>query len=336
MNITKKNNSFMRALAGVLLLIFALLAPLGNLALADTPATLNIPVYKVLSGIPAASETFTFRLTALNNAPMPAGTVNGVRTTTITLSPYIGSGSSTFGTIVYTAVGDYQYTISEVAGTNPDFVYDTTVYDLTVQVTWRDYPGGALQAIMYLTLHNQDVKQAQALFTNTVSASYVIVDPPVEKRITGDRPSTNSTFTFVMRADNTSYPMPAGSTNGEITVTVVGSGVEDFGNITYTSAGTYTYTIYERVGTVSGYRYDSTVYHMTVTVTNVNGQLTATRTITNAAGAVQSGLIFTNVYTSPDGPKTGDVSKAYLWWILIALGVACLVAALLPKKKKKE
>jgi len=319
-----------RALAGMLLAI-VLLAPMGNLALADTPATLNIPVYKTVSGIPATPETFTFRLTALNSAPMPAGTINWVKTTTIT-----GTGNSSFGTITYTKPGDYLYTISEVVGTSGDYVYDSTVFDLTVQVTWRDEAGGVLQAIMYLTKHGQTEKQERAQFTNTVSTDYVIVDPPIEKRITGDRPSVNSTFTFVLKPDNASFPMPEGTVNGEKTLSIVGAGNADFGNITFSAAGTYTYTASERVGTASGYVYDTTVYRMTITVTETNGQLFATRTITNAAGATQNGLIFTNIYTSPAGPKTGDESKAYLWWVLIGLGVVCLVAALVPSRKKKD
>ena len=336
MNKNKKINQLHRVLAVALLLAIALIAPLGNLALAATPATLSIPVYKVVSGIPATTSTFTFRLNALNNAPMPAGTINGVKTATITLAPNVASGNTTFGTITYNTPGDYKYTINEVTGTNPDFVYDTTVYDLTVQVTWRDYTDGALQAIMYLTLHNQDVKQERAQFTNTVLTNYVIVDPPVEKRISGDRPSTSSSFVFYLRADNTSYPMPEGSVNGIKTITIIGAGSTDFGNITYRQAGIYTYTVYERAGSSSGYIYDTTVYHMRVVVTEINGTLTATRTITNASGATQTGLVFTNVYDAPDGPKTGDDSKATLWWILIALGLVCLIAALLPSRKKKD
>lgn len=329
----KQNNRkplLQKVLAGLLLLAIVLV-PAGNIALADTPATLSIPVYKVVSGIPATTETFTFRLSAQNNAPMPAGSVNGVKTVTIA-----GTGNTTFGAITYTAVGDYLYTISEAAGSSGDYAYDTTVYDLTVQVTWLDQAGGTLQAVMYLVKHGQTEKQERAQFTNTVQTDYVIVDPPVEKRISGDRPSVNSTFTFYLKADNASYPMPEGSTSGVRVVTLTGAGSVDFGNITYTQAGTYTYTVYEKAGSSSGYTYDATVYHMTVVVTETSGKLSATRTITNASGAVQAGLVFTNAYDTPDGPKTGDESKAYLWWILIALGLICLVAAFLPGKKNKK
>lgn len=331
MNRGNRMKQLQRAVTGLLLLAIALLVPVGNLALADTPATLSIPVYKVVSGIPATTETFVFRLTALDNAPMPIGSVSGVRIVTIA-----GAGNTTFGTITYTAVGDYRYTISEEAGTSGNYAYDSTVYDLTVQVTWKDQPGGVLQAIMYLVRHGETQKQERAQFTNTVQLNYVIVDPPVEKRISGDRPSTNSTFVFYLKADNASYPMPDGSASGIRTVTVTGPGSTDFGNITYTQVGTYTYTAYEKNGLASGYTYDSTVYHMTVVVTRMNGSLSATRTITNASGVVQTGLVFTNVYDTPDGPKTGDESKAYLWWILVALGLICLVVAFLPGRKDKK
>ncbi|MBO5564022.1 MAG: hypothetical protein J5935_00190, partial [Lachnospiraceae bacterium] len=41
-------------------------------------------------------------------------------------------------------------------------------------------------------------------------------DPPVEKTVTatGDEPATPATFSFTMKATNSSYPMVPGSTNG--------------------------------------------------------------------------------------------------------------------------
>jgi len=327
----KTTKRLQRVVAGMLLLAFAMLVPAGEVAYADDPVSLSIPVYKVVSGIAATSETFSFRLTSVNNAPMPAGSVNGMKTVTIA-----GTGSTTFGAITYTTAGDYFYTISEISGSSGDYIYDTTVYDLTVQVTWVSQAGGMLQAVLYLVKHGQTEKQEKAQFTNTVASDYVIVDPPVEKRISGDSPSSSSSFVFYIKADNTAYPMPEGSVNGIKTITITGAGSTDFGNITYRQAGTYTYTVYERTGSSSGYTYDTTVYHMTVVVTETNGTLTATRTITNASGVTQTGLVFTNVYDAPDGPKTGDDSKVRLWWILIVLGLVCLVAALLPSKAKKD
>ena len=331
MNRNNRMKQLQRVVAGLLLLAIALFAPAGNLALADTPATLNIPVYKIVSGIPATMETFTFRLTALDNAPMPAGSVNGVKSVTI-----LGAGNTTFGMITYTAVGDYRYTISEAAGTSADYTYDAGVFDLTVQVTWKDQAGGTLEAVMYLVRHGQTEKQERAQFTNTVLTDYVIVDPPVEKRISGDKPSTSSSFVFYLKADNTSYPMPDGSADGLKSIMINGAGTGDFGNITYTKAGTYTYTVYEKTGSTSGYTYDTTVYHMTVVVTETSGKFSATRTITNASGAVQTGLVFTNAYDTPDGPKTGDESRVYIWWILIVIGLICLIAAFLPGKKNRK
>jgi pilin isopeptide linkage protein len=317
--------------AGLCFLAILLLVPMGRAALADEAVSLNIPVYKIVSGIPANTTTFSFCLTGLNDAPMPAGSVNGVKTVTIT-----GPGSTYFGEITYEKVGNYYYTISELVGASGDYSYDTSVYDLIVQVTWKYAAGGELQAIMYLSERGETEKQERAQFTNTVLADYVIIDPPVEKQITGATPSTASVFTFYMKADNAANPMPEGTVNGIKTVTISGSGTAEFGNITYTQAGTYTYTVYERNAGASGYSYDTNVYKMSVVVTETNGKLSATRTITDADGITQSGLVFKNRYTVSDGPKTGDDSLNAVWWAIFTIGAIGVFAAAIIGTKKSN
>ena len=89
----------------------------------------------------------------------------------------------------------------------------------------------------------------------------------VRKNITGDTPPSSEAFTFTLAPVNNA-PMPAGDT-----VTVVGAREGVFGEIKYTQAGTYQYTVTETNGGVPGYTYDTTPKTVTVTVTNVNGVL---------------------------------------------------------------
>ena len=85
------------------------------------------PVRKTVSGTPSVNSVFTFRLTAQNPAnPMPAGSVNGVKTLSIT-----GTGVGEFGTWNYDSEGVYFYTISEVNSGIAGYTYDTAVYTIT-------------------------------------------------------------------------------------------------------------------------------------------------------------------------------------------------------------
>lgn len=65
--------------------------------------------------------------------------------------------------------------------------------------------------------------------------------------------------------------------------------------MTFTEPGVYTYTVSEIKGDDFGYIYDKKVYEITYTVTDVNGVLEATRTVT-LDGEVIEETEFTNVY----------------------------------------
>ena len=89
-------------------------------------------VVKTVTGNPPTSSTFTFKLTAQNaTQPMPAGSVNGVKTVTIT-----GTGTASFGKWTYTQPGTYYYTVTEVIPSPPvaEYTYDTAVYTITDNV----------------------------------------------------------------------------------------------------------------------------------------------------------------------------------------------------------
>lgn len=119
------------------------------------------PVKKTVSGNPPRTSTFTFLLTAKNKAnPMPEGSVNGVKTMTIT-----GSGEKDFGTWKYTREGTYYYTISEANTGQSRYTYDTTVYTITDIVKDID---GRLEVLRAVT--NGSNKQVEScIFINKYS-----------------------------------------------------------------------------------------------------------------------------------------------------------------------
>lgn len=102
-------------------------------------------------------------------------------------------------------------------------------------------------------------------------------DPPVtiSKVITGDKPKSDSVFTFVMEAETEGAPEPLRS------VAIKGEGTAEFGDITFTEPGTYVYRVYEQAGDARGYAYDSTVYYVTY---EVDENLNVVRTFSTENG----------------------------------------------------
>jgi len=168
---------------------------------------------------------------------------------------------------------------------------------------------------------------------HTATPDAVTSDPPVQKIVQGT-PATPATFTFRMKAVTTGAPMPEGSVDGVKTTQITGTGSSEFGIMTYTGPGEWTYEITEVNDGAANYTYDATVYTLTVKVVEVaegtQVKLVKTETVTGGNGAV----VFTNTYKEPVPeepkkpqtptpqpiPKTGDVAPQ--------AGTIALVAAL--------
>ena len=194
-------------------------------------------------------------------------------------------GNITFPALTFKNVGTYNYTVEEVAGNDSHITYDATPYtvsavvtdnlDGTLKVTWKSGTGAIL-------------------FKNTYSVDPTDATPSVEKKITGGNPAKDSTFRFTLTGTDNA-PMPKGSVDGEKTETITGEGQTDFGKITFTRAGTYTYKVTEKLGNEASYNYDSTEYTLTYKVTDVRGELKAEQSIT-AGGKSVNAMVFTNEY----------------------------------------
>lgn len=159
-------------------------------------------------------------------------------------------------------------------------------------------------------------------------------DPPVEKIVKGD-PKEDATFTFELRADDITNPMPAGSRDGVKQVTLKGAGKTEFGSWQYTEPGTYKYTVKEINTGDSNYKYDDTVYHLTDKVSLKGKKLVLKRTLVDGNGNEVDGMAkftFVNEYkpgSNPPGPnpKTGDYSNI-IWLICMMAGAACIAIAI--------
>ena len=317
--------------------LFTLVSPQAAYAAPADEVTLAVGQVFTKPAGSAAADTFTYTLTAQQSGnPMPAGSSGDICTFTLSDTDMVD-----LGPVIYSTAGTYSYEIRQtVVSAQTGYTYDRQVYTVEVYAT---NTAGGLQADV-VVYNGNGLKVSAIVFENVygplASDPSIMVDPPVKKTVSGS-PGVNGTFTFKLEAEDKSDPMPAGSKDGVKLMTIIGPGEEDFGTWSYTKAGTYKYTISEVDNGETGYTYDTTVYTITDSVTDADGQLTVARTVTNAADKPVDSYGFVNKYTSVKGAgspggggitkstrgaKTGDDSMAGLYQAILFIGGIVLMA----------
>ena len=226
------------------------------------------------------SAEFTFTIASVGDAPAPTKSEGSVT------FDATGQANVDFGTFTFNKAGDYEYTVTE--GTLPAG-WTASSTTATIKIHVADNGQGKLRAT---------VAQVGEI-TNTYGVTPAKADPPVTKAVEGDVPEGKMpTFEFTLKPNDASYPMPAESSNGSKTATIQGNGTNEFGEISFTKPGTYTYTVTETKGGGTGWTNDESVYTIKYEVTdNGEGALGVERTITKNGQAVESDT-FTNSYAS--------------------------------------
>lgn len=144
-----------RKISALLLCLVLFMATSLQAKAASAPVSLQIEVKTELTGDnPPTPEIFSFVLEAVDHAPMPENN-------TITIS---GEGRSFFPSINYTEPETYSYTVREINGGTEGYIYDDTIYDVTVQITTDD--GGNLTATQCVSIQGDNVKEGEIVFTN--------------------------------------------------------------------------------------------------------------------------------------------------------------------------
>ncbi len=202
-----------------------------------------------------------------------------------------------FADITYTEPQTVVYYIEEVAGSIPGMLYDPTVYKVTVTVT--DDQKGQLQAdVQYEKIVNNIPEAASAvIFSNDYAAKETEVTFTGLKTFKGGKKLTADMFSFHLTGNGVNE-----------TVKNKADGTFTFSPITYTKEGVYVYELTEVKGSDAQVTYDGTKYTLTVTVTDVNGELKATTAISNGQASVES-YGFTNIFTPSAGAVTLDIQK---------------------------
>ena len=158
--------------AALLAAALAVSAALPALA-ADQRAELELEASVRCTG-EAADETLTVRLTALDGAPMPEGCDDEAELDFPARDCRAADDKTltkTFDTIVYTAPGIYEYTVTQDAGGRKRADYDDTVFSLKVMVAWDT--DGELKGHVSVRRDGDDGAKTELLFKN----SYRSTDP---------------------------------------------------------------------------------------------------------------------------------------------------------------
>ncbi len=207
----------------------------------------------------------------------------------------VGAEEGEFKAIEYDKAGAYEYTITEVAGDDKGYQYDTTEYKVTVTV--EDKNGELVATSAYIDKTGES--QTSLTVTNTYDPEDAKIVIQAEKKVddkTGGAAGNPKTFTFeLLDADG----------NVIETVSRVGGGTVTFSELTYSKVGEYNYTVREVAGDDKGYTYDTSEYPVTVTVTDPDKD-----GILKAAITVGDSVEFINPYEAEPTSAKIQVNKA--------------------------
>lgn len=170
-------------------------------------------------------------------------------------------------------IGEYDYTLKEVAGSDSTITYDSTA--VKVHVSVKADGDKAKATVTYddkndAPTFTNKYQPAETLATLTAKKSYVKSDNTQATLKGGE-------FTFDLYGGDLTAEQLKGkqpiqtAKNGE-------DGTVTFPAINYTKAGEYKYTIAEQKGDLSHVTYDATVHHAVVTVVDNAGKLEASVT----------------------------------------------------------
>lgn len=280
-----------------------------------TPTTSSvtdqIKVHKTLTGRTLDANEFTFEL--IEDGRVVATGTNDA------------SGKVTLSGIEYTSPGIHNYTIREHGhGTTANGVtYSDATYRVTTTV--KDNGDGTLDVTHKL------VDADEAEFENVYTAKSTKLALTAAKVLEGAD----------LKAGQFTFKLSGGGV--ELTATNDANGQVTFSELSFTQAGTYTFTISEVNDGQQGVTYDETERKVTVTVEDdCLGNL-----IASVNQEEFEACVFRNTYTKPEEPakpstptlptkfipQTGDPIEAAPIVVSAVLGVAILAVALIVSKR---
>ena len=281
-------------------------------------ATIN--AVKILEGRDwLESNSFEFKLTALDGAPMPKDD-DGETLDTVTVS---GKGAGVgkkagekvtfdFGEITYDKAGAYTYEVSEVAGENKGMVYDPNKAIVTIEVE-NNNGFNKLKSINYD--NGFKAPADAAMFANHYKANMTYGDADrVDVAMTlNGRAMHKDEFAFKIDGNDDESRSKLSSLDAEFSVTEdTAAGAKHvmqnkFQGLEFTQddvGKTYTYTVKEDIPAdkIPGVTYDSAVYTVKITPKdNGDGTMHAETVVIDSSGKTINP-------SAPDGKSVYEVS----------------------------
>lgn len=356
----------MTAIACVFALAYALAVPATahavDAAQPSGPEGLTISqTFKTTGAVPdSVTGEFSYELSAIGDAPVPGGAspyafklVGDNASKTI---PVAFGSSSSDDAFVFPNAGLFEYDVACTATGDDALKVDTSRYHVSIDIVEDSAAAAGLRLDKIVVKNVETGDKPDGIVFNHAYAgpakSVVGYDPPVKKSIKGGAPAGNATFRFLFKADEASYPMPEGSSNGQKTVQVVGAGEVEIGEIEFAEAGEYAYTVTEIDDGVAGYTYDKTAYRVLFTITEgEDGTLQLERRYLKDgkdAGNIAT-FDYVNQYHGKQAnpiqravnkimPKTGDSTwmMTVISAVLVAGVVAAIVAYVAMKRRRRN
>ncbi len=276
-----------------------IVAALGNNGRLTTDLPGELAITKKVTGIDQTTDEFTFEVETTDGIYVTK-TTGGSGTVIDTIEIKGGKGTVTL------KAGETVHICGLPAGAS----YTVTEKDLPDGYT-QTAPVDASQKPVSATGTITAGRTAEAKFTNNYQAEPVTVDTtanaPLKKVVSHADWADGQTFSFRIEAVTKDAPMPKNKT-AEVSKPDKDNTAEfGFGDITFTKAGTYQYTIKEVKGQIPGMKYSDSVATLTITIVDGGkGKLEVAKD-----GIVVSNETFTNIYRVPaEGSVNIKVQKA--------------------------
>ncbi len=274
----------------------------------EPTGTAQVVATKTLTGRDLKEGEFQFSLT-----PVSAVDADGTAITDLNAAQTVANaanGAIAFKNLSYTQAGTYTYSLKEESTDEAGVTTDPAVYTVTVvmaddgvsntlhpTVTYsRD--GAAVEAVTFVNTYREPTGTAQVVATKTLTG----------------RDLKEGEFQFSLTpagavdVDGTEITDP----NAAQTVANAANGTITFKNLSYTQAGTYTYTLKEEGKEEPGVTTDSAVYTVTVVMADDGVGDTLHPTVTYSKdGTVVETVTFVNAYRPADGSISLGATKAF-------------------------
>jgi hypothetical protein len=307
--------------------------PCGQTAPTITPVTGALSLTKQVDGATASSayaNKFSFTLS------QQSGDTTGVTLPSPATVTNDANGTVQFGNIKYSKAGTYVFKVTEAP--SGSFTSSPGTLYAQVVVAGPDSSGKlSITSTKWSTSSTDFSKPLTNPVINNVSAP-VSAGLSLTKQVDGKQPGSiyNRKFSFtlsIVSGDTSSFTLPP-----TLTVTNDANGTVQFGNITYSKAGTYVFKVAE--GTATGFTPQpaGTLYAQVVVAgPDSSGKLSITSTkwstSTDFSNPLSNATI-NNVPILTNLPLTGGAGIS-AWGLPIFIGVALMTGAGVATRKGK-